>query len=181
MQEIWKDIIGYEGLYEVSSLGRIKSHYNSGRTKDSLLKYLPNGTGYYQVTLYKTENGKKLRNHVLVHKLVAEAFIPNPHNYPCVNHKNEIKTDNRIENLEWCTYAYNNAYGTAKIRAIESKAKMVAQYTITGHWIATYLSIGIVCELLGCSKSTIKDVCNGKNEQALGYKWKYVTDQSNNK
>ena len=98
--EIWKDIKGYEGLYQVSNEGRIFSVINS-----IFLKPIENN-GYYTVSLYK--NKKPSINNI--HRLVAEAFIPNPNNLPCVNHKNEIKTDNKVNNLEWCTYQYNNTY-----------------------------------------------------------------------
>ena len=105
--EIWKPVIGYYGLYEVSNFGRVKSINYNKTGKERLMKQVVNKQGYYQVTLHK--NGSMAAKKV--HRLVAEAFIPNPNNLPCVNHKNEDKTDNRVENLEWCSIEYNNRYG----------------------------------------------------------------------
>ena len=94
MREIFKDIPGYEGIYQVSNLGNVKSFkYN----KEKIFKLSKNGSGYYYVGL----SGMKIP--IGIHKLVAMVFVPNPNNYKVVNHKNNIKTDNRSENLEWCT------------------------------------------------------------------------------
>ena len=100
MKEIWKDIEGYEGLYQVSDLGNVKSL----KTNKNL--YYSNSNGYYRVGLFKDKRTMRA-----IHRLVAEAFIPNPNNYPCVNHKDCNKHNNCIENLEWCDYKYNNYYG----------------------------------------------------------------------
>lgn len=101
MEEIWKPVVGYEGLYEVSSYGRVR------RVNKDLLK-LQNVKGYNQVCLYKNGISTGLR----VHRLVAQAFLPNPDNLPQVNHKDEDKTNNNVDNLEWCDNKYNNNYGT---------------------------------------------------------------------
>ena len=116
MQEIWKDIVGYENLYQISNLGRVKSvekyvnsclKYNPTiKRKEKMLKQY-NKSGYLQVALSK--NG--IKTYFLVHRLVAQAFIDNPNNFPQINHKNEIKNDNRVENLEWCDRKYNCNYG----------------------------------------------------------------------
>jgi hypothetical protein len=109
-KEIWRDVIGYENLYQCSNLGRIKSLGN-GKTwneKERILKQTIDKRGYCRVMLCKEGKQKKY----LVHRLVATTFLDNPQNLPQVNHKNEQKTDNRIENLEWCTQEYNNNYGT---------------------------------------------------------------------
>ena len=110
MEEIWKDIPEYEGLYQVSNLGNIKSLEKSKgwcKIKEKTLKLRIDKDGYYRVILSKNSKPKMF----LVHRLVAQAFIPNPNNLPEINHKNEIKTDNRVENLEWCTQLYNLHYG----------------------------------------------------------------------
>ena len=109
--EIWKPIKYYEGLYEVSNKGNVRSvdrHVTNGIRYRLLIgkpmKTFPNSYGYLKITLSKNNKGKKY----LVHRLVAEAFIPNPNNLPCIDHINTIKTDNRVENLRWCSYKENS-------------------------------------------------------------------------
>lgn len=177
MQEIWKDIQNFNGKYQVSNQGNIKSFIKSTKhkNKNHLLKPNINNSGYAYVDLYY-EKGKKKR--FLVHVLVASAFLSNPNDYPCVNHKDENKLNNCIDNLEWCTYAYNNAYGTARIKQIDAISKSVNQFTINGEWIATYKSPTVASRLLGFSKTSIIDCCNNKTPYAHGYLWKYkcITD-----
>lgn len=120
--EIWKDISGYEGLYQISNLSNVKSlsryvsrknqnNVESGYfTKEKIMKPRVDKDGYLYVGLYKN---KKVNN-FKIHRLVALAFIANPNNYPLINHKNEIKNDNRISNLEWCDYKYNANYGSCR-------------------------------------------------------------------
>lgn len=107
IQEEWKDIEGYEGLYMISNLGRVKS-LRHGKWIERRSNV--NRQGYYALTLHKDGGNKTCT----IHRLVAKAFIPNPLGFPCVNHKDENKENNRVDNLEWCTYVYNNNYGTAK-------------------------------------------------------------------
>lgn len=115
-EEVWKDIKGYEGLYMVSSFGNVKSlnYRRSGIAKNLKLKNTTNG---YKAVILAKEGKHKDR---MVHRLVAEAFIPNPKNLPQVNHKDEDKHNNRVENLEWCTAKYNSNYGTGKERMAKS-------------------------------------------------------------
>ena len=116
MKEMWKDIPGYERLYQVSNLGNVRS-LNYNRTGEiKLLKQIPDKGGYKTIQLCK--NGKP--KHCKIHRLVAMAFIPNPNNLPAVNHKDENPSNNNVNNLEWCTIAYNNNYGTKKERLSES-------------------------------------------------------------
>ena len=116
MEEIWKDIINYEGKYEVSNLGRVRSLSYNGTGEIKLLKPGTNKRGYKRVGLCK--NGKT--KHYYVHRLVAITFIPNPDDLSIVNHKDENPANNNVNNLEWCTSEYNNNYGTRNERASES-------------------------------------------------------------
>lgn len=116
MEEIWKDIINYEGKYEVSNLGRVRSLSYNGTGEIKLLKQGTDKKGYKRVGLCK--NGKT--KHYYVHRLVAITFIPNPDDLSIVNHKDENPANNNVNNLEWCTSEYNNNYGTRNERASES-------------------------------------------------------------
>ena len=125
MIEEWRPVVGYEGLYEVSSYGRVRSldryvEYSNGRIhlyKGKVLSLLKGKYGYIQVSVYyKRKMYKKY-----VHRLVAQAFIPNPDNLPMVNHKDEDKSNCMVDNLEWCDAKYNSTYGTARERMYEAK------------------------------------------------------------
>ena len=115
MAEIWKEITGYEGLYQVSNLGNVRriGHLETNKNgiqrtlKDKNLKPKVDGKGYVHVILFNHNKRKTIR----IHRLVAEMFIPNPNNYPQVNHKDEDKQNNKVDNLEWCTNKYNSNYG----------------------------------------------------------------------
>ncbi len=121
MEEEWRDIVGYEGLYQVSNIGRIKSLNYKRTGKEEILKLIPHNNGYKQVMLSKNGNKKTY----YIHRLVAEAFIPNPLGLPEVNHiidDFEHRSDNRVENLEWCTRDYNNNYGNHNKKLSENHA-----------------------------------------------------------
>lgn len=177
MNEVWKDVDGFDGKYQVSNTGKVKSFRFSTRYSkksepfEHLLKPSLTREGYLHVTLY---NGPGDRKKYTVHQLVAMAFIPNPQKYPTVNHKDENKLNNNVDNLEWCTYAYNNAYGTARIRSMITKGRPVKQLTLEGIQIAEYCSIGIAAQLLNISKSGIKVCCAGKIHSFKGYVWRYA-------
>lgn len=156
--EIWKNAPGFPG-YQVSNTGRVCSNRRILR--------VDNVKGYDRVRLYRDKHVVR----IFVHRLVALAFIPNPNGFPQINHKNEIKTDNRPENLEWCTAKYNVNYGTAKQRASKAKSKSIAQYTTTGVLIATYSQINCARKKYG---SHISSVLSGKRKTAGGFVWKYV-------
>ena len=182
--EIWKDIEGYEGLYQVSSFGRVKSlkRFDSCNrlVQERVLKTSKRSKNleYLQVSLCK--NGK-IKN-FLVHILVAKAFIENPCNYPMVNHKDENPNNNEVSNLEWCTAKYNNNYGTRIQRQIATQtnrrdcSKSVAQYDLIGNLIAIYPSVKEAWRQTGISRSHISDVANDnpKYKTAGGYIWKFV-------
>lgn len=188
--EIWKPIIGYEGLYEVSSMGRVRSldrrisyisrtqegkEYTTTHTyKGKLMKQHNNHFGYKVIALCMDG---KYRTY-MVHRLVAEAFIPNPNNYPVVNHKDENKQNNCVENLEWCTQQYNINYGSGNIRRIDTRnqnksyhyQREVGQYTLDGVLIKKYPSASDT----GYCRESIRDCCNGRQKTAYGYKWGYL-------
>lgn len=173
MKEIWKDIVGFEGIYQVSNLGRIKSFQKWKRAScpdEYVLKSTVANNGYCQVTLY---NGKK-RAKYLVHRLVAEAFIPNPNGLPHINHIDENPENNAASNLEWCTPLYNNRYGTAKLRAMMTKGKPIQQFFINGQWIATYANPTIASKITGIKQKTITSCASGHMKTGEGYVWKWV-------
>lgn len=170
MAEEWKDIKGYEGLYQVSNLGRVKSFkkWKMVRCPDEyILSPRPNNRGYYSVTLYKDTE----RHKFLVHRLVAEAFLPNPNNYTCVNHKDEDKGNNCAENLEWCTYLYNNNYGTAKLRKMLTVSYPVEQYLPTGELVAIYTTIAFAERFTGVNRRLITQCIRGDSQTGGGYVW----------
>ena len=177
MNEIWKDIAGYEGMYQISNFGRIKS-YRKGKRAKSPNEYILTPTisnnGYQQVTLYKSQTD---RHKFLVHRLVALTFIPNPDNLEAVNHIDENKLNNHVDNLEWCTLSYNNAYGTAKIRSSITKGKRIQQLTIDGVLLATYESTLIASMITGFPKHAINDCCYGNCQTGYGYIWRFEDSQ----
>lgn len=174
--EEWRNVIGYQGLYMVSNKGRIKSltrrvDYPDG-TKRLVHGRLMNlhvdkQTGYYRVHLSK--DGKS--SIFAVHRLVALAFIPNPDNLPYINHKSEVRTENFVENLEWCTPAYNNNYGSR--RAIVNRQCPVRQCDKNGNIIAEYPSMVEASKATGIPKQTIHAACDGRYGNKI-YKWERI-------
>lgn len=176
--EQWKDIKGYEGLYQVSNLGNVKSIEkldSLGRLrKERILKPYMSPEGYLRLTLSKKDKQKKH----LVHRLVAQAFLENPDNLSEVNHKNEDKSDNRVENLEFCDRRYNVNYGTGIQRKAEKQingkcSKTVYQYTLNGEFVKEFPSTMEVERQLGYFQTNIGKCCLGKRKTAYGYKWSY--------
>ena len=170
-EEIWKDIFGYEGLYQVSDKGRVKS---IGYGKERILKSFINKKGYIRVCIFK--NGE--RKNYSIHRLVAQAFLSNPDNLPQVNHKDENQSNNNLENLEWCTAKYNHNYGTHNQRVAEKTtngkcSKPVLQYTKDGKFVKEWKSTKDVQRNLGYGHSSISVCCLGKQKSAYGFIWKY--------
>ena len=171
MKEIWKDIEGYEGLYQVSNFGRVRSLKNG---KVRILKPLTNKNGYLRVQLYKNNSLKT----IFIHRLVAMAFIPNPNNLPMVNHKDEDKTNNIVSNLEWCDAKYNSNYGTARKRMIEKIQKVVLQIDKnTNVVINIFPSMKEAERQTGYNHGHICNCCKGKLKTTGGYKWSYKESQ----
>lgn len=178
MIEIWKDIPGYEGLYQVSNLGRIKSILFRNRQieykRERILIPQPNGTGYLKTILSK--NG--IFKQYLIHRLGAMAFLPNPENLPQINHKDENKHNNKVDNLEWCTEKYNHEYGTRINREIKLKQEKygipVMQKDLNDNIIKCFTCIREANRETGVGRKEIKRVCEGIYSQAGGYKWSYI-------
>ena len=174
MKEIWRDVVGYEGLYKVSNQGRIMSRYGK------ILKPQEDKDGYLKITLH---NNKRTFA-TFVHRIVAIAFIPNPNNLPIINHKDQspnkktgLIVNNNVENLEWCTYKYNNNYKNAN--ELKSKSQMnrkdvsieVLQYSLDGVFIKEYASQKEAYRKTGISQANISKSCVSKKYQAGGYMW----------
>lgn len=159
--EFWKDIEGYEGLYQISSFGRVKSLKSRRGVK--ILRPWYAGEGYLQVALKKNRTTK--REKFYVHRLVAKAFISNPTNLPQINHKDKNKKNNNVENLEWCDAQYNIEF---------SKAKQVGQYDLKGNLIKTWKSAYEIERSLGYCRASIWLCCVGKLKKHRGFIWQYV-------
>ena len=177
-EEVWRDVKGYEGLYQVSSDGRVKSLERKfidkiGReryVKECILKPAIDRYGYLLVSLYA---GGKQKMHT-VHRLVCEAFHENPDNKPQVNHINEIKTDNRASNLEWATARENSNFGTRNERMAKTKSEPVGQYTLDGDLVKVWQSTREVERRTGFACSNICKAAKGNCKTAYGFIWKYV-------
>lgn len=190
MEEIWKDIEGYEGLYQVSNLGNVKSldcrvnfkdnSQNYKRLKKGkILKKTINTKGYYYVNLSKQSKVKNIK----IHRLVANAFVSNPNNYNIVNHIDGNKLNNRFDNLEWCTFSHNNkeAYKQGlktptwknKIDKLHPLSKPIYQYDLEGNFIKRWDNANQIKRNLGFVAENIRNCCNGRRKKAHNFIWKY--------
>ena len=195
MEEIWKDIPGYEGLYQASTCGNIKSLErtvkigdNERIVKERLLVLQLDSHGYYRIRLSNKCKTKKF----MVHRLIAMTFIPNPNNYRCINHKDEVRTNNFVfvnedgsvdyekSNLEWCTHKYNSNYGTIKERLREkhlnhpAKSKCVEQLDKDGNHIAFFPSVHEAERALNIKGNDVHQTCVGRRKTAKGFIWRYI-------
>ena len=164
--EIWRDIDGYEGLYQISDKGRVKSLKYG---KERILRPGIDGSGYYFIILYNDSVSK----HFKLHRLVAQTFIPNLYNKPQVNHLDENKLNNSVNNLEWATAKENTNYGTRNEKAGYSLSRPILQYSKSGEFIKEWRSASEVERLLGINHSHIIQSCKGKRKSAGGFVWRY--------
>lgn len=185
--EIWKDIKGYEGFYQVSNLGRVKSlerdvYYPNGtiirHIEEKILVPSLDGGGYPFVQLHKNRKMKTMK----VHRLVAMAFIPNPENKPQINHKDEVKNNNAVENLEWCDASFNINYGTRTKRSVQNRRS----YKFGNHPQAKSVFCVELNKKFDCAKraeeelgiwgTSIGSACKGKLKTAGKLHWRYADE-----
>lgn len=185
--EIWKDIQGYEGLYQVSSLGRIKSlnRYKQAKNdsissfKERIKKLQLSYKGYLMVTLSRNKERKTF----FVHRLVALAFLPNTENKPHIDHIDTNKQNNNVNNLRWVTPAENNNNSLTKEKLKNfrdkmksgdySRSKIVLQYSLSGDFIKEWTNITTIHKEMNYNPSCISECCNNKQKTAYGFLWKF--------
>ena len=185
--EIWKDVVGYEGLYKVSNRGNIYSVERKGangrKFGGMMLKPTHQSHGYLHIGLSKDGTYKKK----LVHRLVLESFVPNPNGLPEVNHRDEDKKNNYVENLEWCDTRYNLNYGTARKRAAQKTSKKVRAVNVETGEVITFnstveagnkgydrVNVGLACR--GVYKSSNGNLI-GDGHLYRGHKWSYEEEK----
>jgi len=162
--EEWKDVKGHEGLYEISNKGRLRNGYGK------VLSPADNGKGYMRFSLSK---GNSDTSTVYLHRAIGEAFIPNPNNYPEINHIDEDKSNNQIENLEWCSIKYNRLYGTRVERSSAKSKRKVVGINIKDK--SVIILEGIVdCIQHGLNKSAVSNCAQGLSKSSGGYRWMYA-------
>ena len=169
MREIWKDVQNYEGLYQVSNLGRVKSLPRNGTVlNERILKPSADRYGYKQVILSKNNNHKPFK----VHRLVANSFLLNKNNFPCINHKDENKENNKVDNLEWCSYSYNNAYNGRAKKVAKNKQKKVLCVELN----IVFESLAEAEKKTKISAGNICSCCKGRYNMSGGYHWRYCDE-----
>lgn len=185
MKEVWKDVVGYEGLYEVSNLGNIRVVRKGSPFYLAQKAAQKNNRGYFTVLL---SNGCGKQRRLTIHRIVAEAFLSNPCNYPQVNHKDENKTNNCVDNLEWCSRSYNVRYSMERhperavprehknnsVRNGKKTSLRVQQLTLNGEVIKEWPNSRTVFRETGMSDWSISQCCRGIWKTAYGFKWQYA-------
>lgn len=177
-KQVWKSVVGYEGLYEVSNHGNVRSldrtiiENNTGKERSikGITLSITNSKRGYRVVVLCKDGNEKMKN---VHQLVAQAFISNPENKPCINHKDFNRLNNHIENLEWCTYAENNLHSVDEGK----KGKTVIQLTKDDEFVEQFDSLKRAESHTGIASQNIGKVCKGEREFAGEYKWEYGVDK----
>ena len=185
--EKWIEMSEFNGNYSVSNYGRIKSKerirktYNNGIVviKEHIMRLTLNKShgGYWYASFHLKSKESSIKQHV--HVLVAKYFVPNPHNFPCVNHKDENTRHNSSENLEWCTYAYNNSYGTARERAQRTRqekgiSKKVGCYDEDGNLVNKFTSLGLASRAVGVGKGLLSYYIRNNKRYKDGLYYKYI-------
>ena len=186
--EEWRDVVGYEGRYVISSFGRVVAYsapYRCGsRTcyrQPHFMTPCPTHTSPCYLSVSLTD-GTGHRKGFMVHRLVAMAFIPNPELLPFVNHKDEVSANNNVDNLEWCTQKYNCNYGTHNARMAKTisetayQKRKVVQLSLEGDYIATFNSIKEAADCLNIHRSSISVCCRHKVRYGKGYIWMYLSE-----
>lgn len=191
--EVWRDVKDYEGLYQVSNMGNVKSldriiikkDGKSKTIKERVLSPNKSSNGYLTVQLYPQIEHKRW----LIHRLVAQAFIPNPYNLPQIDHINAIRDCNKVDNLRWVTVSenkfnpitrkHNSEAKTGKYGKLHPRSKPVLQYDLDGNYIREWENSRQIERVLGKKHSNITACCRGKRKTAVGYIWKYKSDESN--
>lgn len=164
MADEWRDIPGYEGLYQVTRDGKVRNSRNGNRLYGNV-----NSHGYIVVSL--SRDGKK--KDCKLHRVLAMAFIPNPNDFDCINHKDGDKLNNSLANLEWCTKGYNNRHAR-EVLGVSSVAKPVCQTTIDGDFLALWTNMETAAKSVGITQPCIVDCCEGRAKTAGGFAWNYA-------
>lgn len=173
---IWKQL-KYNSYYSINEYGVVKRNAyirvdKLGRTtqiKEKILKQYIDKEGYYRVVIC---SGREKQKNYLTHRLVAETFLENPNNYPCINHKDENKLNNCVDNLEWCTVAYNNNYGSRQKRVSKTQGKRIIGYD--DNVSMTFNSASQAGKILNVNSSNISECANKKTKTAYGYNWRWA-------
>lgn len=191
--EIWKEIQGFEGMYEISNLGRLKSksrvirdnRYGKISSKDKILKQRKDKNGYLVLALNKDNKTYDIK----MHRVIAKTFIPNPENKPQVNHKKGIKTDNRVSELEWSTTHENQTHRYAVLKrngvnlgrfgSRNKLSKKVIQYSLDLKYIKTWQCINDIQRSLGFLASGIVSCCKKIQKSSKGFVWRYASNKKN--
>lgn len=182
--EIWKDVPGFESIYQVSDIGRVKSLSRKdslGRNvREKILKCPKNNSGYKTVSLHDKKNNKK--EFISIHRLVADVFLCNEENLPCVNHKDNDKENNSVSNLEWCSYDYNNTYNGCDARAKDTMTKKYGKpiYVIFADGKKEIFgAVREACRVLNLDQSNVVRCLKERQNSYKGLKFEYVTGENN--